>query len=37
MKRHNAFPSVLSALFHAALYIGICYVFALVLLGFITP
>jgi len=27
---------ILSALFHAALYIGICYVFSLVILGFIT-
>jgi len=36
MKPNNAFPSVLSALFHAALYIGICYVFSLVILGFIT-
>ena len=34
MKPHNVFPSVLSALFHAALFLGVCYVLSLVLLGF---
>jgi hypothetical protein len=32
----NAFPSILSALFHAVLFLGVCWVLTLVILGFLT-